>query len=301
MLPHELAAKHVAPLLKSLVARMLSKKGLGQERIAKLMGVSQPMVSKYLKRDIDVIKKAFDELGVDFNEVVAVADALSSQLIRGDVQSYMALFASYINLVLSRGDLCDMHIRKYGVSPSCNICFSLFSSNVDPIVEEVKEAIGMFLSRPGIARIIPNVGTNIVAAKPGAQRITDVVGLTGAIVRANHRATAVGQPAYGGSKHTANILLMVMRVDPSKRAGVVIAYIDECIERLKKQGLKVIFTGPHESPQEIYGDIQRELAKIKVDKVDVIADKGGIGLEPVVYIFGSSAGEAVLHALKCVD
>jgi hypothetical protein len=280
---------------------MLSKKGLGQERIAKLMGVSQPMISKYLKRNIDDVKRAFSEIGIDFNEVVAVADALSSQLIRGDVQSYMALFASYINLVLSRGDLCAMHIRKYGVSPSCNICLSLFSSSVDPIVEEVKEAVGMFLSRPGVAKLIPNVGTNIVAAKPGAQRITDVVGLTGAIVRANHRATAVGQPAYGGSKHTATILLMIMRVDPSKRAGIVIAYLDECIERLKKQGLRVVFTGPHESPQRIYGDIQGELSKLKKGRVDVIADKGGIGLEPVVYIFGSSAGEAVMYALKCID
>lgn len=279
---------------------MLNSKGLGQERIAKLMGVSQPMVSKYLRKSIGEIEAALEALGIDFNEATSVADALSSQLIRRDIHSYLTLFSSYINLVLSKGYLCNIHMKKYGAPPSCNICFNMFATTLDPIVEEVREAVNMFTSRPGVSQLVPSVGSNIVAAKPGAQGLIDVVGLTGAILRANHGVIVVGQPAYGGSKHTATIVLIAMKANPRKRAGIVIAYSDKCLATLREHGLNIVFTGPHQSPQDVYHDIQKELQKHR-GVVDVIADKGGLGLEPVIYILGSSAGEAVSHALKCLD
>ena len=149
MLPHELAAKHLIPHMKALVARRLRDKGFGQERIARLLGVSQPMVSRYLRRSCEELLAALAEAGVDGDEAVSMAETLASQLARGDVEAYYRLFTGFVNAVLARGGLCGLHRSRYGAPAGCNICLSLFRAGEDPVVREVEEAARLFASTPG--------------------------------------------------------------------------------------------------------------------------------------------------------
>lgn len=300
MFPHELVSKYLAPGVKALVALRLRSRGFGQERIARLLGVSQPMVSKYLKRRVSDIVENLARAGVDPEEAVSVADTLASKLARGDLQGYYALFTSFANTVLSRGGLCSLH-RSHGAPADCNICATLFAQEEDPLVREVEEAARLVAATPGAGRLIPNVGSNIVAARRGATSIYDVVGLTGALVRVGDRAVIVGKPAYGGSRHTAMVLLKAMRCADRIRAAMVVAYMKECIATIEKHGQQVLTVGPHDSPEKLLEDIAVKLSDKRVcSNVGALVDLGGLGLEPVIYIFAETAVEAAEKALSCI-
>ncbi len=298
MLPHELAARHLAPRLRSLVAHRLHSLGMGQERIARLIAVSQPMVSRYLRTPLDRLLAELAELGVEEGEALAVADTLASTLLRGDRRRYLELATSYVNSLLSRGALCSLH-QRHGAPVDCDICARLFQPSHDPYIEEVREAVEAFTSLSGAARLVPNVGSNIVAARPGASSVADIVGLTGGLFRAGGRVAVVGEPSYGGSSHTAKVLLAVHRRWRRIRAALVVAYRRECIEKLRRAGLHVATSGPHASPEALLDDIEDVVAALSRPP-DVLADLGGSGLEPVAYILASSAPAAVQRARLCL-
>ena len=300
-MPQELVARYLIPGIRALVAHALREQGLGQERIARLLGVSQPLVSRYLRRVPDSILHELSEIGIDVDDVQSIVSILAARLLLQNYTGYMDLFTSYINTLLARGTLCNLHRKLDPRLPTgCKLCMKLFRPGSDPYIEEVEEAAKLFISKRGVEKLVPYVGSNIVAAKPQAQTIAEVVGLTGAIVRVGDRATIVGFPAYGGSKHTASILLLVYSKWPNRRAATVIAFSDRCLEKLRKAGLRVVEVGPHESPEKLISDIASVLEK-QTEPIDAIADRGGVNLEPVIYVFGQSAIDSVRRALLCLE
>ena len=296
VLPHELVARYLAPRLRVLVALRLREQGLGQERIARLLGVSQPMVSRYLRSSLDSVLSALEELGVEREEALSVGDTLASLLLKGDVEGYVRYATLYANSVLARGGLCRLH----GGPPGCSICGELFQAGPDPYIVEVEEAARLLSQSPGAHLLIPNVGSNIVAAKPGASSIADIVGLTGGVFREGNRVAIVGRPAYGGSRHTARVLLAAYKRWRSRRAAFVAAYRRECMETLTRAGLRLATAGPHSGPSRLVEEIEAALAA-QEEPVDVLVDVGGMGVEPVVYIFSESAPKAVSLAMSCIQ
>ena len=301
MLPHELVTKYIAPVIKALIVHKLASRGFSQERIARLLGVSQPMVSKYLRRSRESLFSELEKYGLSIVEVRSIIDLLSALLERGSILEYYSAFTSYVNSVLARGDLCKFHREIEPRLPlSCDICRQAFAPSKDIVVAEVEEAVKAFVQHPKAYMVIPNVGSNIVAARHGASSVSDVVGLTGGIIKAGKQVVTIGSPVYGGSRHTAQILLMVHRKWPRKRAAMVIAYNDKCIDFFKKRGLSVLFSGPHSSPDELLRNIEEIINSHNVS-VDIIADKGGYGLEPVIYVFGESAHQVVGRVIECLE
>ncbi len=300
MLPHELIAKHIAPKIKLLVIKRLYERGLGQDKIAKLLGLTQPMVSKYLRYREDEVYFLLEESSIR-EEIEQIVEILSHYLENGDVIGYITTFSHFMNTLLARGSLCDFHrkIDSRSELKTCSICLYLFTPFTDPVIEEVKEALNLLSLEPNAVKLIPNVGSNIVAAKKDARNIMDIVGLSGAIVREGKRLVIVGEPIYGGSRHTASVLLSVMKKWKNKRACIVISYAEDCIEKLRDNGLNVVYSGPHRDSRGLVRELENTIDRSYLP-IDVIADRGGIGLEPVVYIFAENALEAVRRSLLCV-
>ncbi len=293
--PHELVAKAVAPYLRALVAQTLAERGMGQERIARLLGVSQAMVNRYLRWESKPLER-LREAGVDPGEARAVAEALAAKLARDDRTGYMALMTSFLNALLARGSLCRLH-QALGAPSNCSICLNLFQAPRDPLAEEVLEAAKLLASTAGAGELLPRVGSNIVAAAPGASTMAEVVGLTGGIFPHGDAAAIVGAPVYGGSRHTASVLLAAMRAGSKARAAVVAAYKPECIEGAKRLRLKIVYTGPHSSPDAIPGDVEEAVRSLR-GEADAIVSLGGPGLEPVIYFLGHSPIDVVEKMLK---
>ena len=299
--PLDLVARYVAPHLRALVAAELAARGMGQTRIARLLGVTQPMVAKYLRAGREAAIRGLRSSGVDPEEAEAVARVLAEALARGRVQDYVRISASYEAQLLARGVLCPLHRRLVGGLPAdCRVCETLFTSPSDPLVEEVMMAYRRLVEEPGAHLLVPEVGSNIVAARPGARSTVDVVGFTGRIVRVGGRVQAVGAPAYGGSRHTASVLLAVHRRWRRLRACMVAKLLEGCADALGRLGLRYAVAGPHRGPEALLDELREFVAGLH-GEVDAIVDLGGPGLEPVVYFFGSTALEAVERALAYLE
>jgi len=302
VLPYELASKYVAPRVRALVAvKLVREYGVSQVRVSKLLGVTQPMVSKYLSEDIGKVLEELRGMGLDVAEVENVATLLSEVASRGSTEDYTRIFTAYLNSLLSRGALCRLHRSAYpGLSPACSVCRALLRAQPDTYVEEVSEALRILSEDLLAYKLIPEVGSNIVSCRPDARSFLDVVGFSGRVIRVGERVVAVGEPTYGGSRHLASVLLVVRRFRRDVRGAVAVRYSQECVETLRRAGLRVVVTGPHSSRDEVVEDIAKQLEGTPDPwTVDAVADVGGSGIEPVIYVFGSTAIEAVRRALLC--
>ncbi len=301
LLPHELVSELIVPELRGLLAHKLSEKGFGQLRISKFLGISQPMVSKYMSIGPPEYLKRLESLGLDTNEVMRTVEILVEKVANENYHGYLELMSGFLNSLLRRGLLCETHKKiSPNVPRDCEVCFKLFEEVSDPYVEEVKVAYEILSFHPKGYEIVPEVGMNIVSAPPNAKDFRDVAGFSGRIVRSNNKVVAVGEPVKGGSKHTASILLKIMSKFPNIRAAVVIKYDDKCISRLSSAGLNVVNTGPHQSINAFFTSLERVVSELSKEP-DAVADAGGLGIEPVIYVFSLSAINAVKKALMCVE
>ncbi len=299
--PQELVARFVIPYIRALVAIMLFQRGYSQVKISKLLGVSQPMVSRYIAEGMEQQLRKLSEVGIPREEVLAIARLLAEVASRGRKQDFVRILASYGNTVLVRGYLCTKHRELVPDLPlDCGICMKIFSQLSDPLIDELKRAYEILSAAPRAYELVPEVGMNIVVALPHAESVKEVVGFAGRIIRVGEKIEAVGEPLYGGSRHTALILLMVRRRWREIRAAIVVKYSEQCVAKLRKSGLAIVEIGPHRDPANLYRDIEEGIRQTK-EKPDAVVDKGGLGLEPVIYIFGSSAMEVVERALKCIE
>ncbi len=301
MSPLELVARHLLPYLRGLVALELAGRGFGQSRIARLLGLTQPMVAKYMSLGREKLVEKLRQAGIDVEEAQSVARVLAEALARGRVQDYVRIMTSYAIQVLKRGQLCSLHRSVLqGLPADCRLCETLLPSPRDHVVEEVELAYRLLLEHPLAHLLVPEVGSNIVAAPAGAKTVADIVGFTGRIVRVGDRVEAVGEPSYGGSRHTATVLLAAMAKWPWVRAAFVARMFEECENALEKLGLRYAYSGPHKSPRHVLDGIRARLKRLE-NPIDVLLDKGGPGVEPVAYFFATTAVEAVAKAIRCLE
>jgi len=85
---------------------------------------------------------------------------------------------------------------------------------------KISEAIEYIENCKEFISILPEVRTNLVYASSNAKTPDDVVGIDGRITVLNHMPYAVGKPRFGASSHMARLILELMKVDPSIRAGI---------------------------------------------------------------------------------
>ena len=301
IVPQELVAKFVIPYIRALVAIELYRRGYSQVKIAKLLGISQPMVSRYIAEGVEYQIERLSDVGIPNEEAIAIANMLTEVASRGRKQDFMRILTSYGNTILVRGYLCNKHRELVpDIPPDCSICMKLFSQPYDPLIEELKQAYEILKSCSKAYKLIPEVGANIVIALPSAVSTREIVGFSGRIIKVGNRIEAVGEPLYGGSRHTAQILLIVRKRYHDIRAAIVIRYSDICVEKLRRNGMVVLDTGPHENLESLYKDLE-QVIKTSTRKPDAIADRGGVGIEPVIYIFGLSAIEVVKKAMICTE
>jgi len=298
-LPFELVCRDVIPYIRALVVQTLNDAGLSQGRIAGLLNISQPMVSKYLRMNKSVIYGKLEGVGVPLDEVDQVINDLTNSLLRSDVLHYVRLFTAYLNSLLSRGLLCRTHLGMVKALPTdCNICSSLFTGQADFLAEEVNDIFRRIKALERATSLIPEVGMNIVAASPNASSIMDTVGFSGRIFRVGGSIRAVGPVVRGGSKHTAKVLLEVLRRMPEIRYCIVVRYSDGCVEAISRSYGGVLLIKSHKSEEELLGKLRKEIESFR-ERLSAIVDLGGPGFEAVIYLMGRSPNDLISKVKAC--
>jgi hypothetical protein len=119
ILPEELASKSVIPAIRALVVkRLVEEHGMTQQEAAKLLGVTQPAVSKYLheKRGAAIKLNGIKEVDEATGEI---AELVSSQKVpQIEVMSKIEAACDYIR---RNRYMCDLH-KKLEPSMDVNSC-----------------------------------------------------------------------------------------------------------------------------------------------------------------------------------
>ncbi len=305
--PCEVVVRRVLPILRALVAReLMERHGWKQRRIAEALGVTQPAVSTYLS----LLERGEMEIEGLEETAARIAEGLASgSLTLSD--SVMEICSLCINLK-SGGPICSMHkgeiplLREEG----CDICLRLFTAERerieerDRVLKEMRRAIEMIERCEKFTRIMPEVRVNLVRALPEARSIYDIAGIPGRIVEVRGKAKAFMEPEFGSSKHMAGVLLAAMEVDSSVRAAINIKYDEEIHQVLEQMGLTIGCFERRELPRE--GEPPAALGvKLVAERLrrlpEVVVDKGGYGIEPISYLFGTTAVEVAERAIHVAE
>jgi len=119
ILPEELASKSVIPAIRALVVkRLVEDHGMTQQEAAKLLGVTQPAVSKYLheKRGAAIKLNGIKEIDKATGEIAQLVTSKKAPQI--EVMSKIEAACDYVR---RNRYMCDLH-KKLEPSMDVNSC-----------------------------------------------------------------------------------------------------------------------------------------------------------------------------------
>lgn len=156
-----------------------------------------------------------------------------------------------------------------------------------------------------IGELIPEVQSNIAVAMRDAKDHEDVIAYPGRIVKHGKNIVTLAPPCFGGSKHVANIVLTVMRFDPSQRAVMNIKYTDAILRICKRLKFKMASFSRADEPKRVKekegSSLEWGTEKAILDcgfVPDIIYDKGGMGKEEMIRVIASDVETLVDKVLR---
>jgi len=122
ILPEELASKSVIPAIRALIVkRLVEDHGMTQQEAARLLGVTQPAVSKYLheKRGAAIRLTGIREIDQATTEIAEMVSSQKAQPI--EVMSRIEAACEYVR---RNRYMCDLHKKlEPGMdTDSCHVC-----------------------------------------------------------------------------------------------------------------------------------------------------------------------------------
>lgn len=294
MIPVEELKEHFLSPIRAELARKLRAKGWGQRAIARALGVSQAAVSKLLTEER---RSKLSEIGIEGLEAELLTDRLLHLLIEGRVEDAAAFAHRYWLLVAASGGACGLHRRNGWPLESCSACTRALYPRLSPAkglaLADVERAVTLAESSPYLALVAPEVMINVARAAAGAVSVKDVAAVPGRLARIGNQLVARRRPTFGASRHLAEVLLA-----SGYPACIDIKFDERIREAMGRIGLRWIeFSSGKYAGLNPAAEAIKEL-RSRRSLARAVADTGGLGIEPVTYVFGSSATEAVLTAEK---
>lgn len=291
----EVVVEEFLPTLRSMLAEDLRDRGLTQSEVAELLGISQSAVSKYAHGEV-----ARREAFLEDERVEELVEHVGDGLATGDMSRVQALVEAevLIRRLETRGDLvATLHEKAMPELAEYDGEFRIHDPESDlrtteRVLSSVRRGLRGLENASGFAGLIPNVGSNLVEATPDAVTIDDVAGVPGRIFDVKGRATIPGDPEFGVSEHVANVLLAAREHGSDANAALNVRYDPSLSALLSETGHTVVeFDGED--------DLEEAIAEALDSEPDatVLAQTGGFGIEPVIYVLGEDA-PGVAEAIK---
>lgn len=299
--PEEVYVREFLPALRGLLAHRLKEMGYTQVKIATALSVTQAAVSQYLSVQPRKYEEKLTSLGIPRKDVEALVRSISANPL-DHVSATETLMLGWRDF-LSRGYLCEYHKKKYPELADCSICLVIYGQDHvvkdRAVLERLEKGVKLIESTPYLRLLAPEVGINVAECVEGAEDLSQVAAVPGRIVKVGSGLKAVSRPVFGSSRHLASILLRIRAVHDRLRA-VMNVKLDENVERASRAlGLKHVYTGTENERVDEEEVIRRvSEAVLSTPDVDLVFDRGGIGLEPTTYVFGKDAEEVVKKSIR---
>jgi hypothetical protein len=282
----ELVVEEFLPTFRSMLAEALRERGLTQDEVADLLGISQSAVSKYVHGEVGRNDRL---LGDD--RVRDLVDRLADGLTDGSTTPTEALVEAEVCIrELERGGvLADLHAEAVPELADYEDAFAVHDPDsrvraAGRVRASVRRGLRILENTNGFGALVPAVGSNLVEALPDAETIEDVAAVPGRILEVRGRATVPGEPEFGVSQHVADVLLSARAAGSDARAALNVRYDPETVATLEAAGLTAVEFDPE-------SDLAPAMAGALADAADadVVYQTGAMGIEPIVYVLGPDA------------
>jgi hydroxymethylpyrimidine/phosphomethylpyrimidine kinase len=176
------------------------------------------------------------------------------------------------------------------------------------VINQIKE-IYNFIRIKQFNKLIPEVRTNIAGALIDGKTKNDVAGIDGRITIVNGLPKAAGEIKFGVAEHTARLVLTAKEFDNSINFVMNLKYSPELVLTLQKDtdlSLKEIDreNQPAEIKSKEYSTMQwliKESLRTTGKIPDIIWDKGSIGKEPMIRLFGKNSTDMIQKIEKIIN
>jgi len=177
------------------------------------------------------------------------------------------------------------------------------------IVNQIKEVYNFFSSNKEFSKLIPEVRTNISGALHNAKNKSEIAGIEGRITIINGFPKASGEIKFGISDHTARLILTAKEFDKSINFVMNLKYRPDLIKLIQeKSDLKLQEILRENQPEDVkkkeFSTMQwliKENVKKKGKIPDIIWDKGSVGKEPMMRLFGKNSEDMIIKLTKIIN
>mgnify|MGYP001772870551 CR=1 FL=1 len=271
--------------------------------VAKVLGITQSAVSQILAKDEKIFYHSLEQMGLSRKEASLLVETLCNEVVKNAAAATAILYSFWRGL-LSEGRFCEYHRKMYPQLAACDICIGTtqlggLDEERTRVLKKLEDSLKKLETSPGFKRLIPQVGANLVYCIADASTEYDVAGVAGRIVLADDEVKAVGRPMFGGSRHLANILLTARNFNKRIRAAINLKHFPEMGKVLEKVGVKFAVVGARAEPisdDVVLEDVARAF-KEKGGKLEALIHGGGIGYEPITYLFAETLDDLVERVL----
>jgi predicted fused transcriptional regulator/phosphomethylpyrimidine kinase len=196
------------------------------------------------------------------------------------------------------GAICIKHRESVPTleALNCQICTDLLGGSREIFIDratvlgEMQEALAKIEDSLYFGRIMPQVRANLVACEKDAESVADVAGVPGRITLVSGRARAVSGPQFGASRHTAGLLLWIRKTNRAIRACLCVSGNENVVDAARTTGFQILkLDNPAVEVEEIASAAKSKLQTKKAANLMSIHVPGGIGIEPILYLFGEDA------------
>lgn len=169
------------------------------------------------------------------------------------------------------------------------------------VINQISEIYSVISKDKECSKLIPEVRMNISGSLSNAKNKNDIAGIEGRITIINGFPKASGEIKFGVSDHTARLILTAKKFDSSINFVINLKYIPELIQSIKKNtNLDLQEIIREEQPEDVkrkeYSTMRwliNESVKKKGKIPDLIWDKGAIGKEPMMRLFGKNSNDII--------
>jgi predicted fused transcriptional regulator/phosphomethylpyrimidine kinase/predicted transcriptional regulator len=227
--PYEYISQVILPALRGLAAHRLSNMGYRQYSIARLLGVSQPMVHRYLLRSEAEYFSRLREEGIEEAVIGEALEVAVRALTSNDTASFL--------LVVNELALRSRYCREAG-------CERILCPGGDVLaIGYYERVLEKLASLSCLETLIPEVGSNLAYSPRGPAEPGEIIALDGRIVKSKGGVVIAGKPRPGGSRHTAGILSRYSRLNPRLRWALALSPRESLINIIKRRGIPLIPLG----------------------------------------------------------
>ncbi|MHA1669954.1 MAG: bifunctional hydroxymethylpyrimidine kinase/phosphomethylpyrimidine kinase [Promethearchaeota archaeon] len=241
--------------------------------------------------------------------------------LEGNVHGTGCVFSSAIAAYLAKGyslkiaiemaeTFFDEKFQKFIELPSKGKLIDLTKSKekID-LINQIKEIYNFISSKKEFCKLIPEVRMNISGALPNAKYKQDIVGIEGRITIVNGYPHKCGEIKFGASDHTARLILSAKEFDNTINFVINLKYEQKWIQLISSRtDLKLQEFIREEQPDEIRNkefSTMQWLIKNSIKKhgtiPDIIWDKGSIGKEPIIRLFGRNSKDMIAKLRKIIS